>query len=308
MAKAKTVIYLFDKSLVNMVLKPEHEVIVDDEGTMETWRLVKGDSTLNIKKQRPNAVVNRFRVGTQKMVISDATTQKWLESKPYFGTKIKIYDQAQENKKQLESVMANVNTVLKVSKLNNEELLGLGYQVFGQKALNMVKDEQSYDGLTMQLLAKANNEADVIENLLDKENKSSSTWWALAFAKGIIKEDQSGTKVSWGDNHGGAEIISVTVGMKPIDALTEYATTQEGATLKQMIGQKMVEKANATNAKVITETAADDEVEEEVSEYPDKLVDMKEFAKQKGYNVEEYVEINRKDKMVEYLDSKKTGE
>ena len=305
MAKAKTVIYLFDKSLVNMVLKPEHEVTLED-GTMETWRLVKGDSTLNIKKQRPNAVVNRFRVGTQKMVISDATTQKWLESKPYFGTKIKIYDQAEENKKQLESVMANVNTVLKVSNLNNEELLGLGYQVLGQKALNMVKDEGSYDGLKMQLLAKANNEADVVEKLLDKEKNSSSTWWALAFAKGIIKEDQSGTKVSWGDNHGRAEIISVTVGMKPIDALTEYATTQEGATLKQMIGQKMVEKANATNAKVITETAAEDE--EEVSEYPDKLVDMKEFAKQKGYNVEEYVEINRKDKMVEYLDSKKTGE
>lgn len=307
MAKAKSVIYLFDKSLVNMVLKPEHEVTLED-GSMETWRLVKGDSTLNIKKQRPNAVINRFRVGTQKMVISDATTQKWLESKPYFGTKIKIYDQAQENKKQLESVMANVNTVLKVSKLKHEELLGLGYQLFGQKALNMVKDEDSYDGLTMQLLAKANNEADVVEKLLDKEKNSSSTWWALAFAKGIIKEDQSGTKVSWGDNHGGAEIISVTVGMKPIDALTEYATTQEGASVKQMIGQKMVEKANANNAKLIAETALGSEDDEDENEYPDKLVDMKEFAKQKGYNVEEYVEINRKDKMVEYLDSKKTGE
>lgn len=300
---------MFDKSLVNMVLKPEHEVIVDDQGTMETWRLVKGDSTLNVKKQRPNAVINRFRVGTQKMVISDATTQKWLESKPYFGTKIKIYDQAQENKKALESVMANVNTVLKVSNLNNEELLGLGYQVFGQKALNMVKDEGSYDGLKMQLLAKANNEADTIEKLLDKEKSSSSTWWALAFAKGIIKEDQSGTKVSWGDKHGGAEIISVTVGMKPIDAITEYATTQEGATVKQMIGQKMIDKATSKNSKVLNEEAGEDNNDEEdVNEYPDKLVDMKEFAKQKGYDVEEYVEINRKEKMVEYLDSKKTGE
>lgn len=302
MAKTKNVIYIFDRSLINMVLKPEHEVTLED-GSVETWRLVKGDSTLNIKKQRPNAVINRFRVATEKMVISDLTTQKWLESKPYFGSKIKIYDQAEENKKQLESVMANVNTVLKVSNLNNEELLGLGYQVFGQKALNMVKDEGSYDGLKMQLLAKANNEADVIEKLLDKEKNSSSTWWALAFAKGIIKEDQSGTKISWGDNHGGAEIISVTVGMKPIDAITEYATTQEGATVKQMIGQKMVAKANANNAKVIAETA----VEDEENDYPEKLVDMKAYAKEKGYDVEEYVEINRREKMVEYLDSKKTG-
>lgn len=304
MAKAKSVIYTFDRSLVNMVLKPEHEVTLED-GTVETWRLVKGDSTLNIKKQRPNAVINRFRVGTQKMVISDATTQKWLESKPYFGTKIKIYDQAEENKKALESVMANVNTVLKVSNLKNEELLGLGYQVFGQKALNMVKEEESYDGLKMQLLAKANNEADTIEKLLDKEKNSSSTWWALAFAKGIIKEDQSGTKVSWGGEHG-AEIISVTVGMKPIDALTEYATTQEGATLKQMIGQKMVDKAVSKDSQILGEkskTLASTE-----NDYPEKLVDMKEYAKEKGYDVEEYVEINRRDKMVEYLDGKKTVE
>ena len=242
MAKANTnKIYTFDRSLVNMILKPEHEVVLED-GTKETWRLVKGDSELNIKKQRPNAVINRFRVGTQKMVVSDATTQKWLESKPYFGTKIRIYDQAEENKKALESVMANVNTVLKVSNLKNEDLLGLGYQVFGQRALNMVKEEGSYDGLKMQLLAKANNDSETIESILDKEKNSSSTWWALAFAKGFIKEDQSGTQVSWGDDHGGAKIINVTVGVKPIDALTEYATTQEGASVKQLIGQKMVDK------------------------------------------------------------------
>lgn len=242
MAKSnKSVIYMFDRTLVNMVLKPEHEVELEN-GTKETWRLVKGDSELNIKKQRANAVINRFRVATSKMVISDATTQKWLESKPYFGTKIKIYDQAEENKKALESVMANVNTVLKVSNLNNEELLGLGYQVFGQKALDMVKEEGTYDGLKMQLLAKANTEAESMEELLDKEKNSSSTWWALAFAKGYIKEDQSGTEITWGDKHGGAKIINVTVGVKPIDALTNYAATEEGASVKQLIGQKMVEK------------------------------------------------------------------
>lgn len=305
MAKTnKSVIYTFDRSLVNMVLKPEHEVTLEDGVTVETWRLVKGDSELNIKKQRPTAVINRFRVGTQKMVISDPTIQRWLESKPYFGTKIKIYDQAEENKKALESVMANVNTVLKVSNLNNEELLGLGYQVLGQKALNMVKEEGSYDGLKMQLLAKANNEADMMEKLMDKEKNSSSTWWALAFAKGIIKEDQSGTKVSWGGDNG-AEIISVTVGMKPIDALTEYATTQEGATLKQMIGQKMVDKAVSKDSQILTEKSKT--LDSSENDYPEKLVDMKEYAKEKGYDVEEYVEINRREKMVEYLDSKKIG-
>lgn len=263
MAKTnKSKIYQFDKSLINMVLKPEHDVDVViktgkgedevEETVTQTWRLVKGDSTLDIKKQRPNATINRFRVGTEKMVISDPTIQKWLESKPYFGTKIKIYDQAEENKKALEGVMANVNTVINVSKLNNEELLGLGYQVLGQKALNMVKEEESYDGLKMQLLAKANMESEYMNQLMDKEKNSSSTWWALAFAKGLIKEDQSGNEVAWGDKHGGAKIINVPLGTKPIDALTEFAQTEEGASVKQLIGAKMVEKV--TDKAIVPET------------------------------------------------------
>lgn len=233
-------IYQFDRSLLNTFLKSEHEA--EEDGKKVTYRLVKGDSELNIKKQRDNAEPIRFRVVTNTMIVDDETTQKFLESRRDFGTKIKIYDKAKENKEALEGAISNMNTVLKVSNMKNEDLIGLGYQVLGQRALDMVKEEGNTDGLKMQLMAKANMEADKMEHLMDKEKNSSSTWWALAFAKGYIKEDQSGTEISWGDDHGGAKIISVTVGTKPIDALTEYAKTEEGAQVKQLIGQKMVEK------------------------------------------------------------------
>lgn len=233
-------IYQFDESMWNMVLKPDHET--KEDGKKVTFRLVKGDDELNVKRQRENAEPIRFRVNTPLMVVSDETTQRWLESKPYFGSKVKIYDKAKENEQVLEGVMSNMNTVLKVSELSNEDLLGLGYQVFGQTALDMVKEDGQYDGLKVKLLAKANMDSDAMEALMDKEKNSSSTWWALAFAKGFIKEDQSGTEITWGDDHGGAKIINVTVGVKPINALTDYAMTEEGASIKQLIGQKMVNK------------------------------------------------------------------
>lgn len=232
-------IYQFDKSMLNMVLKADHEAV--EKGEKVTYRLVKGDSELNIKKQRDNAEPQRIRIDNELMNISDATTQRWLESKPYFGTKVKIYNKAKENEKALESVMANMNTVMKVSELNNEDLLGLGYQVFGQSALDMVKEDGQYNGLKIKLLAKANMDSEYMEKLMDKEKNSSSTWWALAFAKGYIKEDESGTIVRWGDDFGGSKILNVTVGVRPIDALTDYATTEEGSAVKQLIGQKMVD-------------------------------------------------------------------
>lgn len=233
-------VYQFDRSMLNMILKADHEVKIGDK--KETWRLIEGDSELNIKKQSEKANPKRIRINTELVVFDDETEQKWIESRSDFGTKIRIYDKAKENEKTLKGVMSNMETVLRVSNLGKEEMIGLGYQVFGQSALNMIKEDGGYDGLKLKLLAKANMESDKLDELMDKEKNSSSTWWALAFAKGYIKEDQSGTEVAWGDDFGGSKIISVTVGVRPIDALTEYATTVEGASVKQLIGQKMVEK------------------------------------------------------------------
>ncbi|MEI7488037.1 MAG: hypothetical protein WCJ72_11635 [Chryseobacterium sp.] len=231
-------IYQFDRSMLNLVLKPEHEAIVDGKKVM--YRLVKGDSELDIKKQREKAETIPFRINSSLMVVTDETIQKWLESKPYFGTKINIYDPVKENENSMQSVIDNVKTVIKVTELSNEGLLGLGYQVLGQRALDMVKENNDYNGLKLQLSAKANQDAKYIETLLDSEKNSTYSWFALAFAKGIIKENESGTLVSWGGENG-TEIISVPLGKKPIEAMVEHSSTVEGATVKQLIGQKMVD-------------------------------------------------------------------
>jgi hypothetical protein len=60
----------------------------------------------------------------------------------------------------------------------------------------------------------------------------------------------------------------------------------------------MVDKVVSKDAKTLSEPTDAGNI------YPDKLVDMKEYAKSKGYDLDEYVEITRRDKMVEYLDSK----
>lgn len=252
--KLKEKVYQFDKSLLNTMISPKHET-VDKEGKKVTYRLVKGDAELNIKKQRDNAEPISFRVYNTIIPIKDKTTQEWLESKPWFGRLVKEYDPVSENQTKVQEVKDNLKTVMKVMELGNYELLGLGYQLFGQSALDKVKREkQDFSGLKIDIAAKANEDASMIEELLSKEN-ATYTLFGLAFAKGIIKEDESGTAISWGEENG-AKIMSVTPGVKPLKAIVEYSTTTEGATVKQLIGQRMTDEAVNKKAKEGTENTS----------------------------------------------------
>lgn len=234
-------IYQFDKSLLNTMISPKHETL-DKDGKKVTYRLVKGDAELNLKKQRDNAEPVSFMVHNTIIPIKDTTTQEWLESKPWYGRLCKEYDPVSENQTKIKEVKDNLKTVMKVMELGNYELLGLGYQLFGQSALDKVKREkQDFSGLKIDIAAKANEDPALIEKLLSKEN-STYTIFGLAMAKGIIREDESGTAIYWGEESG-SKIMSVTPGVKPLDAIVEYSTTTEGATVKQLIGQRMTEEA-----------------------------------------------------------------
>lgn len=297
-------IYQFDKSLLNTMISPKHETL-DEKGEKVTYRLVKGDSELILKKQRDTAEPISFRVYNTIIPIKDLTTQKWLESKPWFGRLCKIYDPVTENKASVQNVMDNLKTVMKVMELSDYELLGLGYQEFGQRALDMVKSQNGdYSGLKLELSAIANTNPARIEERLS-ENNGTYTWFGLAFAKNIIKEDESGTVISWGGENG-AKIMTVVPGVKPLDAIVEFSTTTEGASVKQLIGQKMLnEVAEKESVKNSPETTSKINTEVFEGEYPEQLKDMKTYAAEKGYSVDEYAEINRKEKMIEYLDGKK---
>ena len=247
-------IYQFDKSLLNTMISPKHETL-DKDGKKVTYRLVKGDSELIMKKQRDNAEPISFRVYNTIIPIKDTTTQEWLESKPWFGRLCNIYDPVSENQNKVKEVKDNLKTVMKVMELDNYSLLGLGYQLFGQASLDQVKREgNDFSGLKIDVAAKANEDPALIEELLSKEN-AAYTMFGLAFAKGIIKEDESGTAISWGDE-GGAKIMTVTPGVKPLKAIVEYSTTTEGATVKQLIGQRMTNEAVDKKAK---DAAKDDD-------------------------------------------------
>lgn len=229
---AQEKIYQFDKELLNMIMKP-HYVGVDENGKKMTYRLVKGESELNKKFQDEDAEVIRFRVNTHQMKVDDETTQIWLENNPLFKSgKIRIYDPKAASKKQMATIQDNLQTLLKVTQLKNEDLLGLGYQIFGKDAFHLVK-EKGYEGLRADLVTYANVASEDVENKLSEKN-AHFTWAALAFAKGIIVEGDAGNSVRWG--HSDAVIITVTKGKKPIEQMVEYFKTREGAEVKQEIG------------------------------------------------------------------------
>ena len=247
-----TKIYEFDRELINMILKPDYETLVD--GKKVTYRLIEGDSTLDIKKQSEKAEVIRFRVNTQQMKEDDATIQEWIENNPLFKKgKIRIYDPKAESASNMEAITNNIQTLLKVTKLEKEELLGLGYQVFGRSAFLLVA-EKGYDGLTEDLVTYANVNPDAIEAKLGDNNKDY-TWASLAFAKNIIKEDDAGGKVLW--SHNDAHIVTVVKGQVPIDAVVDFFHSKEGKEVKQEIGliiQKQTAENKVESAKKTTTT------------------------------------------------------
>ena len=242
-------IFEFDRDLVNMIMKPEYEITED--GKKKILRLVKGDSELEMKKQSENAEVLRFRINTTQMKIEDETIIEWMKKNPLFTKgKIRIFDPKANSKDELKGVVDNLETLLKVSKLEPIELLGLGYRVFGRKAFILVS-EKGYEGLRVDMITYANVNPSDIENKLSDET-ADFAWASLAFAKNIIKEDDAGNKVLWAEND--AHIVSVTKGVMPIDALVEYFKTEEGREVKQEIG-------NIINKKTVDKIVEEESVE-----------------------------------------------
>jgi hypothetical protein len=224
-------IFEFDRDLVNMIMKPEYEFTENVKKT--TYRLVAGDSELDMKKQSEKADVVRFRINTTQMKVDDETTIKWLENNPLFKSgRIREFDPKANSATELKGVVDNIATLLKVSKLESMDLLGLAYRIFGRKAF-ILAQEKGTEGLMVDMITYANVNPGDIENKLADDNKEF-TWASRAFAKNIIKEDDAGNKVLWSSND--APIVSVTKGVTQLDAVVEYFSTTEGKEVKQEIG------------------------------------------------------------------------
>ena len=248
--------YIVDNSILGMYVSPKHEVKTD-KGYV-TYRIIEGDNELELKKQGDRAVTTRrIYLGQRIHSTDDPTEQKFLESKPWFGTKLKIYDPLAENKKKEAELMRDADIIAKVSTISdNTDLVKYAYRLFGNSALEKA-GVNDYAGIRVDLIRYTVENPEEMIELMSEDSKSSEYLEAgLFFVKGIIKETDSGTSVSWGDND--TKFLSVVVGQRPLDAVVDFFGTVEGKEVRQLAGQKMetIVKDNLAKADTKANTPA----------------------------------------------------
>lgn len=230
--------YLIDRSLLGMYMSPQHEVKTS-KGYV-TYRFIEGDDELELKKQTQKEVTKkRIYLGQMIHTTDDPTEQKFIESKPYYGKLINVYDPLALNKEKSEKVRRDAELLVKIANMDQQsEILIYGIRIFGNAALEQ-SAKGDIEGLRLQLVEYAQENPEKMIEIMNKDNHESAEYLfaSLAFAKGIIKSANGGRNVVWANNE--TNIISVVVGQEPLDALVQFFKTIEGKEVKQMIGAEI---------------------------------------------------------------------
>lgn len=237
-------IFRFTPALYNTTLKGEHEITINENGkkVKTTYRLVKGDSELDVRKQRKDAEVVRFEVVGHEMVIEDETIQRFLESRPDFGRNITVFDPVAESQKKLEATRNSVNLLRNIIEFDRNKTIQVGYVLFRREALNDIKDG-NIENLQNKILAKAQSEPEVVSEIINDKKNSDKLFAGLLIASGIFEVSIDERYVSWGDN--GSVVVNVPTGVSALDALTDYLLSKEGKEVKQEAGLRLENKATA---------------------------------------------------------------
>lgn len=282
-------IFRFTQKHLNKNLTHTYEY-KDENGKIITRRFVEGDSELDMKKQSPNAVPKKFSVTALHMEIDNPALVEFLKGRRDFGTDITIYDPAEENKKALEAINNSRNVFNTVFDMDNTSILQLGILVKGQPALKSVVNND-YNGLRKDMLAYTSQHPEKVSKLIDDNENKDYLWAAMAFAKRIVKADESDTAVKWVDND--TLVTRVTKGTTPVEALVDFFSTQDGAEVKQEIGLRMQKKAT-------------EQIMSKASDYPDSLEGLKNLAKENPeIPEEEYIKATSKKAVIEVLEKYK---
>ena len=231
--------YLIDNELIGMYLSSTHEV-TDKEGNITTNRLVEGDSELNIKKQSPTATPKIIYIGSKVFSTSDVTVQKFLESKPYFGTKIKEYDPVKINTEKLDAKRKSINVLKEVIALDRKEIFEVGYVLFGRKALNYIKNND-INGLHGEIIDLAGNEPEKVDNILNNADNKDTLFAGFLIASGVFEVSIDDRFVTWADN--GSTVYAVPNGVSAVEGLVEYFKTTEGREVKKEASLRLEAKA-----------------------------------------------------------------
>ncbi len=228
--------YLFDKAFQRTYLSPRHQVKTKDGYV--TYRLIEGDTELEMKKQGNRKVTEiRPYIASRMFNTDNVTIQKFIESRPDFGTKIKIYDPVSENEAKEAEAKNDLMIMNDVLDLDKVELVSLAWNIFGKDVATKQAIED-YSGIRLDVLAFAQKEPAKVKELMADKSKNVKFEIGIAFAQGII-EDKA-TEITWSGEKGN-RIITIPRDTTAIEALADFYKEPEGREVRRLVQTKLKE-------------------------------------------------------------------
>lgn len=246
--------YLFDKELTGMYMSPKHEVHTED-GNILTYRLIEGDSELDIKKQSVNASPKAPFIGQRLFSTEDLTLQKFIESKPYFGTRVTIYDPVALNSERLESKKKSISLLKEVASFERNKIMEIGYVLFGRQALDQIK-VGDIDGLHDKIIEYVGNEPEQAHEVINNKNNAERLYAGFLIASNVFEVSVDERFVKWA--HNGSTIYTVPNGLTVLDGLVDFFQTKEGKEVKKEASMKIENKSVKTASRKTIEALNDD--------------------------------------------------
>ena len=241
--------YLIDDSLLRMYMSPKHEVTKGD-GTKVTYRLIKGDSELEVKKQPEKVETKSIYLGQKIFTTDDVIEQKFIESKPYYGKKIKLHDPLANSRKELEDQTNSINLLGEVATMEDDKIRQVGYVLFGREALTYLKDK-NFAGLKGKVLKEAALNPEAVSAVINDKDNADALFAAYLVASGVFEVSVDEREVVWGDNQ--SRVYSVPNGVSALEGLVEYFKTTEGREVKKEASMRIEKKATSNAAKKVAE-------------------------------------------------------
>lgn len=223
--------YKFDRSLWNTYLNPRY-MTKNPEGKKQYAKLASGEDTLYEKEQSEFAKSYRIAINGEFYSTDDVLEQEWLEKHPKFGTKITVYNPAKVHEDHMKVIKGTSQTIQALLALEESELRGLGYRIYGRSALSQDSNE-----LKAMLIASANEDYEAIDKILNEKIENDFALIGVAMAKEIIYEARGGNEVKFKDTD--EVIVTVRANERPIDALASFLQTGQGKEIKKIIFQKL---------------------------------------------------------------------
>ena len=188
---------------------------------------------------------------------SNKNLSKIANEHPYKDLHYVLFDKKADARKELEALKAKDDIIHEISNATTERIVATAMAVFGQQAFAW--DEGTCE---LELRKYADKDPTKLKNELNSKTYESKYISALAFAKGVVRNNLGKTAVIWNDDLQG-EILKLARGENGIVKLGEFLSkrTDESEFLLQSISTILKEREiQAPKKAASTESEKDKEI------------------------------------------------